>query len=100
MKLKIRTRADDTANISVVFFNSIHFISDFLQSAEESQPQDAMEEEDPPVHIGLPKGNIGQQLIYILSFPALFLLYVTLPDVNNKHYTIFPSLRIPGNSNT
>ena len=86
--------------ISVVFFNSIHFISHFLQSAEESQPQDAPEEEDPPVHIGLPKGNIGQQLIYILSFPALFLLYVTLPDVNNKHYTIFPSLRMPGNSNT
>ena len=86
--------------MSIIGQTSIHFISHFLQSTEESQPEDAQEDEDPPIHIGLPKGNIGQQLIYILSFPALFLLYVTLPDVNNKHYTIFPSLRMPGNSNT
>ena len=86
-------------NICIVGQTSIHFISHILQSAEESQPEEAPEEEDPPVHIGLPKGNIGQQILYILSFPALFLLYATLPDVNNKHYTIFPSLRIPGNFN-
>ena len=49
-----------------------------------------------PIDMTFPKGNVLRIIVYIITFPVLLLLYLTLPDVGNKEYTIAPSFKIPG----
>ena len=61
--------------------------------------QSPSEEEEPeanPIDMTFPKGNVLRIIVYIITFPVLLLLYLTLPDVGNKEYTIASSFKIPG----
>jgi hypothetical protein len=63
------------------------------------QSPSSSEEEEPeisPIDMTFPKGNILKIILYIITFPVLLPLYLTLPDVGNKEYTIAPSFKIPG----
>ena len=54
------------------------------------------DEDNEPISLRFPNESIKRMLCYIISMPAMFLLYVTLPDVKNKDFTILPIFKIPG----
>ena len=67
-------------------------------SGEAAKPEGEEDEEDLPIDMSFPTDSPARMIIYILSFPLMAPLYITLPDTKNNEYTIFPSLKIPGNS--
>ena len=76
-----------------LFDGSVH------PSGEAAKPEGEEEEEDPPIDMSFPTDSPARMIIYILSFPLMAPLYVTLPDTKNTEYCIFPSFKVPGNSN-
>ena len=68
-----------------------------------SEPAKAAEGEDddaePPIDMSFPTGGIGATVIYLLSFPLMAPLFITLPDTKNNEFTFFPSFKVPGNTN-
>ena len=62
------------------------------------QPEAHEEEEkgDNPIDMSWPKEGITKIIWYLISFPVMLPLYLTLPDVRNKEFTIFPSFKVPG----
>ena len=73
-----------------MFDGSVH------PSGEAAKPEGDEEEEDAPIDMAFPTDSPAKMIIYILSFPLMAPLYVTLPDTKNNEFTIFPSLKIPG----
>jgi len=67
-------------------------------SGEAAKPEGEEDEEDLPIDMSFPTDSPARMIIYILSFPLMAPLYITLPDTKNNDYTIFPSLKIPGKS--
>ena len=67
-----------------------------MLDVQSSNTGDAEDEDIHPIDMSFPKGHIGKIILYILRIPLLVLLYLTLPDVGNKEYTIFPSFNVPG----
>ena len=65
-----------------------------------SEPAKAAEGEDddaePPIDMSFPTGGIGATVIYLLSFPLMAPLFITLPDTKNNEFTFFPSFKVPG----
>ena len=68
-----------------------------------SEPAKAAEGEDddaePPIDMSFPTGGIGATVIYLLSFPLMAPLFITLPDTKNNEFTFFPSFKVPGTIN-
>lgn len=54
-------------------------------------------DQESPISLAFPKGNIGKVLLYIITIPILAPLCLTLPDTRNKEFTIMPSFKVPGN---
>lgn len=52
--------------------------------------------EEPPIDMTFPKHSLSKNIVYIISFPIMAPLYLTLPDMKNKEFTIFPSFKVPG----
>lgn len=75
-----------------MFDGSVH------PSGEAAKPEGDEEEEDAPIDMSFPTDSPAKMIIYILSFPLMAPLYITLPDTKNNEFTIFPSLKIPGKS--
>ena len=75
-----------------MFDGSVH------PSGEAAKAEGDEEEEDAPIDMSFPTDSPAKMIIYILSFPLMAPLYITLPDTKNNEFTIFPSLKIPGNA--
>ena len=65
--------------------------------AQPTKPEGEEEDEEPPIDMTFPTDSPAKMIIYILSFPLMAPLYITLPDTKNKEFTIFPSFKVPGN---
>ena len=66
-------------------------------SGGEAAKAEEEEEEEPPIDMSWPGAKSpGKLVLYILSFPLMAPLYITLPDMKNPDYTFFPSLKVPG----
>ena len=57
---------------------------------------DDEEEEEVPIKLKFPSENKLKIIAHLLSLPALLPLCLTLPDVKNNEFTIFPGFKIPG----
>ena len=65
--------------------------------AQPPKPDGEEEDEEPPIDMTFPtSGGAPKMILYILSFPLMAPLYLTLPDMKNKEFTIFPSFKLPG----
>ena len=70
--------------------------------ASKAEPAKADEEggdddEEEPINMEFPTESILKGLIYIVTFPLMGPLYITLPDTKNREFTMFPSFSVPGN---
>ena len=59
-------------------------------------PEGEEENEEAPIDMTFPKHSLLKRIVYIISFPLMAPLYLTLPDMRNKEFTIFPSFKVPG----
>ena len=64
--------------------------------AQPSKTEGEEEEENPPIDMSFPKEGPLKMIVYILTFPLMAPMYVTLPDTRNKEFTFFPSFKTPG----
>ena len=62
----------------------------------EKKPDDGGEGDDDPINMAFPTDSVGKAIIYIISFPLMAPLYLTLPDTRNKEWTVSPICSIPG----
>ena len=65
-------------------------------SGGEPQKSEEEDEDEAPIDMSFPTDSPAKMVIYILSFPLMAPLYLTLPDMKNNEFTIFPCLKVPG----
>ena len=78
-------------NNPALFDGSVH-----PSGAEPAEKPEEEEEAEPPIDMSFPTDSAAKLVIYLLSFPLMAPLYITLPDMKNNEYTFFPCFKIPG----
>ena len=78
-------------NNPTLFDGSVH-----PSGGEPAKAEEDAEEPEPPIDMSFPTDSAAKLVIYLLSFPLMAPLYITLPDMKNNDYTFFPSFKVPG----
>ena len=78
-------------NNPALFDGSVH-----PSGGEQGKSDEDAEEPEPPIDMSFPTDSAAKLVIYLLSFPLMAPLYITLPDMKNNEYTFFPSFKVPG----
>jgi len=64
---------------------------------ETAKAEGEEEDEEPPIDMSFPGfSSPGKLVLYIVSFPLMAPLYITLPDMKNPDYTFFPCIKVAG----
>jgi hypothetical protein len=61
-----------------------------------AKPEEEEEEKEPPIDMSFPTDSAAKLVIYLLSFPLMAPLYITLPDQKNDEFTFFRCFKVPG----